>query len=511
MAIHRSSEGSDSVSRQAYAGSREVLPVALLIGERPCLVVGGGKVGTRKALLLLAAKADVRVVAPAVSEELAELAAAGSIQWEQRGFCDADVVGMAVVFAATDDEALNRHIVGLCRSTHTLTCAVDRHWSEGDFVTPATIREGGMCVSITSGGKSCRRSRLLKETLGRHLALVEQADLFVLGTSHQELALEEREPFHLVGERLHAMGTMLRQVSGLHEFCLLNTCNRVELLAVASPETVDCGILARLLGFASLPPDGYYVKRGYDAFLHSTLVTSGLLSQTPGEKHIVAQLKQALGTATEAGWCGSLVGEWLESALHVAKHVRQTAEAKRERLEIEDICLAYLHSRPEPLSRSVLVLGTGDVGRGLVERLLTADANPIWCYHRHRPVLPAAWAERVTRVPWEQLRDWLPQVDVVLCASGGDQYVLGSEVSACFAPDRPTTIVDLGMPRNVAPQLAAEVPQLVLADLDDLKHWWSRQDGEVAARIAHATAITAEHRSSYDRLLASLQNRDPLQ
>ncbi|MBT7161649.1 MAG: hypothetical protein HN904_02665, partial [Victivallales bacterium] len=58
--------------RLGHAGAYSVFPVALLAEGRPCLVVGGGKIATRKAKLLLDADADVTVVAPEVSEELAE-------------------------------------------------------------------------------------------------------------------------------------------------------------------------------------------------------------------------------------------------------------------------------------------------------------------------------------------------------------------------------------------------------------------------------------------------------
>jgi len=241
-------------------------------------------------------------------------------------------------------------------------------------------------------------------------------------------------------------------------------------------------------------------------------VTSGLLSQTPGEKHVTAQLKGALRTATEAQWCGSLVGEWLEATLHISKHIRQAFAARLAQTEIEDLCLDYLRARPASLAaQRVLVVGTGEVGRGLIDGLLTEGVAPVWCYHRHRPALSAAWGGSVERIAWNRLPEGLAQANVVVCATGGNQYVLGPDCASGFAPDRPTTVVDLGMPRNVEPQLARAVPNLDLVDLDDLKHWLRREDGVVADLIARATAITAEHRSSYERLLASLQGRHPLQ
>ncbi|MBT3292143.1 MAG: bifunctional precorrin-2 dehydrogenase/sirohydrochlorin ferrochelatase, partial [Victivallales bacterium] len=169
--------------RLGHAGAYSVFPVALLAEGRACLVVGGGKIATRKAKLLLDADADVTVVAPEVSEELAELAHAGALRIAQRRFEPADVADMAVLFAATDDARVNRQVLELCQDQPTLVCAVDRNWGDGDFITPATVRSEGTLVSVSTGGKSCRLSRLIKDNLTRHMDLIRSADLLVLGTS----------------------------------------------------------------------------------------------------------------------------------------------------------------------------------------------------------------------------------------------------------------------------------------------------------------------------------------
>ena len=53
----------------------DYLPIFARLDQRPCLVVGGGAVARRKVDLLLAARADVTVNAPALEPELARLAA----------------------------------------------------------------------------------------------------------------------------------------------------------------------------------------------------------------------------------------------------------------------------------------------------------------------------------------------------------------------------------------------------------------------------------------------------
>lgn len=483
--------------------------MALLTEDSQCLVVGGGKTALRKARLLLDADALVTVVAPRVEEELAELAGAGRLRLERRRFTPADADGMRVVFAATDDCTLNREILEHCRNRPTLACAVDRNWREGDFITPATLRMDGTLVSVSTGGKSCRFSRLIKDNLTRHLDAIRSADLFVLGTSHRHLSVEQREPYHLVGERLDAAGEMLMQVSGVHEFVLLNTCNRVELLAVAAEETIASRILEKLLGLDRLAPGQFYRERGYAAFEHSAFVIAGLLSQSPGEKHIVAQAKEAWKLAAERNWSGSILEEWLGSALHVAKHIRQLYGRKSGHAEIEDLCMAYLAAGRPLGERRVLVLGAGEVGRGLIAGLSPAPIRCLWCYRTRKPRIPAHLADRVELVPLDGLAAALATVDTVICAAGGTDYILARDLARRLREG--TDIIDLAMPRNADPALADPDRRIRVVDLDGLKQW-SQQEPPATARLRQlAEGVAHEHRASYEKLIGSLQNRNQSQ
>src|SRR5690349_22159538 len=82
------------------------LPLFLDLTGRRVLVVGGGSVATRRARRAIDAGAVVTVVAPHVTDELAELAA----NVEQRPFAPADVDGTWLVLACTDEPAVNEAV-----------------------------------------------------------------------------------------------------------------------------------------------------------------------------------------------------------------------------------------------------------------------------------------------------------------------------------------------------------------------------------------------------------------
>ena len=87
-------------------------PLFIDLKDRPCLIVGGGRVACRKVEKLLPYGPDITLVAPEFCPELAEME---GISLLRRSYCDADIHGMALVIAATDDTELNRRISAACR------------------------------------------------------------------------------------------------------------------------------------------------------------------------------------------------------------------------------------------------------------------------------------------------------------------------------------------------------------------------------------------------------------
>jgi precorrin-2 dehydrogenase/sirohydrochlorin ferrochelatase len=149
--------------------SRPVLPVSLLVAGRPCLVVGGGRVAARKVDHLLEAGAAVTVVSPRLGAALRKRLREGRIRHLARGFEDADLKGRRLVFAVTNDTDVNRRVIERCRRRRILCSAADENWPQGDFVTPAVVRRPDLVVTVSTGGRSCRQARAVKERIAQAL------------------------------------------------------------------------------------------------------------------------------------------------------------------------------------------------------------------------------------------------------------------------------------------------------------------------------------------------------
>jgi len=135
----------------------------LLLAGRKVVAVGGGHVHARRVPKLLAAGADVVVVAPELHPGLAALAASGQITWQEREFADSDLDGAWYVLAATDNPDVNARVVAGAEARHTFCVRADRG-EAGSAWTPATARVRGATIAVQAG-RDPRRARALRDRL----------------------------------------------------------------------------------------------------------------------------------------------------------------------------------------------------------------------------------------------------------------------------------------------------------------------------------------------------------
>jgi precorrin-2 dehydrogenase / sirohydrochlorin ferrochelatase len=155
------------------------LPISVRLDGRRCCVVGGGAVAARRVDALLAADADVAVIAPALTPRLALHAADRRVRWLARAYRPGDLRDADLVFAATGDERVNEAVVHEARARRVWVNTADDP-GHCDFFVPAIIRRGPVTVAISTGGASPAVARLVREDLedqltDEHVALADLA------------------------------------------------------------------------------------------------------------------------------------------------------------------------------------------------------------------------------------------------------------------------------------------------------------------------------------------------
>jgi len=142
-------------------------PVHLDLAGKLCVVVGGGPVAERKVCGLLESGARVRVVCIEATRKLRQLAAEGSIELLCASYNPSYLDGASLVFAVTDQRRINEEIAADARAVNVLINRADA-FASGDFIVPAVVRNGDLCLSVSTGGhQPLLTSRIAEELTGR--------------------------------------------------------------------------------------------------------------------------------------------------------------------------------------------------------------------------------------------------------------------------------------------------------------------------------------------------------
>lgn len=139
-------------------------PMFLNLKGRAVLLVGAGEIARQKIRALLDGEARVHVVAPEADPEVASLAREGRIRWSKRRYETADLDGVCLVIAATDDAALHPVIAREARDRGLWVNVVDVP-PLCDFIAPAVVQRGDLQIAISTGGAAPALAKHLRRKL----------------------------------------------------------------------------------------------------------------------------------------------------------------------------------------------------------------------------------------------------------------------------------------------------------------------------------------------------------
>jgi siroheme synthase-like protein len=140
----------------------ELLPLFLNLTGRAVLLVGGGRVAAGKLAQLLAAGADVRIVAPEVCGEMAAMIANhDEIGLARRPFVASDLDDVWLVVAAATPEA-NGRVAQLAEPRRLFVNAVDDPPNATAYLS-GVVRRDGVTIAISTSGDAPALTALLRE------------------------------------------------------------------------------------------------------------------------------------------------------------------------------------------------------------------------------------------------------------------------------------------------------------------------------------------------------------
>jgi precorrin-2 dehydrogenase/sirohydrochlorin ferrochelatase len=209
-------------------------PIYVDLQTQRCLVVGGGEVAERKVETLLRANGTVTVISPKLTPALRSWAEDGRIEALVRSYEPGDLNGFSLVFAATDDENLQRDITAEARARGILVNVVDRP-ALCSFIVPALVSQGDLTIAVSTSGASPALAKKIRQELEQRfgaeyalaLTLLARVREFVVqeAWSNEErqrlfTALVESPLLHYLRERdSRQVNALLQQLVGAHCTC----------------------------------------------------------------------------------------------------------------------------------------------------------------------------------------------------------------------------------------------------------------------------------------------------
>ena len=137
-------------------------PIQLDICNRPCLVVGGGAVGTRKVSTAARLRGPGHRGEPRGDRRASPGDRAGPDHAQRCGNTQAATCeGMFLVIGATDDEDLNRRVSADAEQPQILCNIADRP-DKCNFILPAVIARGDLVITVSTSGKSPALAKKLR-------------------------------------------------------------------------------------------------------------------------------------------------------------------------------------------------------------------------------------------------------------------------------------------------------------------------------------------------------------
>jgi glutamyl-tRNA reductase len=300
--------------------------------------------------------------------------------------------------------------------------------------------------------------------------------LIALGLNHLTAPVALRERVAFTSE---ATGPALGELAtepGISDAALLSTCNRTELYCTVEPgaESVPTAWLRRhqnLNGTAI----GEFLYRHVDAdaVRHLFRVATGLDSMVLGEAQILGQVKQAWLLARGAHTLKAPLDRLFQNSFAVAKRVRSDTRIGANPVSVAFTAVRLAERVFADLGEAcVLLVGAGETIELAARHLTKARVRRLIVANR---TLENAQALAGTcggyAIALADLDRHLAEADIVISSTASLTPILTvAQVSGALATRRrrPMFLVDLAVPRDIAPAVA-DLDDVFLYSIDDLR------------------------------------------
>ena len=338
--------------------------------------------------------------------------------------------------------------------------------------------------------------------------------LIIFGLNHRTAAVAVRERLaYADAEIVAALRRLRERAPSLAEVAILSTCNRVEIVAVASDPARAAEEIAEFVAADRAVERAAFEAAIYrlddrEAARHLFNVAASLDSMVVGEPQILGQVKLAYTQAAEAGTVGAVLHRAFHKAFSVAKRVRNATLIGRGNVSVSSAAVNLATRIFDTLAdKTVMLMGAGKMAELTARQLKSIGVESLLITSRtFDHAVSLARELGGTAVPFDNHKPYLKIADVLIGSVAVTKPVLGPDEVADVLRERryrPMFLIDLGVPRNFDERLNA-LQNVYLYDIDDLGQAATKSLGEREKEAEKAAEIVELELESFWRWMDGL-------
>lgn len=296
--------------------------------------------------------------------------------------------------------------------------------------------------------------------------------LYTIGVNHTTapIAIRENVAFNDANLR-HALSDLSAQ--NVAEAAILSTCNRTEIYVQSATPELIVHWLAQYhrLDVSHIQPYTYTLTN-QDAVKHAFRVASGLDSMVLGEPQILGQFKQSVKIAQDAGTLGTLLHKLFQRTFEVAKEVRTNTDIGGSSISMAAAAVKLAQRIFGDVSQQkVLFIGAGEMIELCADHFATQKPKSMTVANRTLE-RGTSLAEKIggNAILLNDLPTRFAEFDIVITSTASQLPIVGLgmvERAVKARRHRPIFMVDLAVPRDIEPEVAA-LDDVFLYTVDDL-------------------------------------------
>ena len=295
----------------------------------------------------------------------------------------------------------------------------------------------------------------------------------VLGINHKSAPIDVREKLAFDKNSIPRALDDIKNIEGVNEVVLISTCNRTEIYTENDAD--NSKIIKWLNNYQNVTKDcepfmySYYEEK---AIKHLFNVASGVDSMVIGENEILGQVKDAFKIADQNSCIKSSLKKLFEFSFSVAKQVRTKTDIGSNPVSFMFTSITLIKKIFDDISsKKALVVGSGYMIQLAIKYLQSNNVRDITLTNRNFD--KGSKIAKDNECNYSKLQ-YLPNIiashDIIISCTSSTIPIIGKgmmESSINNINAKPFVIIDLGVPRDVEPEIS-DLDNVYLYSIDDL-------------------------------------------